>query len=52
VNYGQEAVSNTMAGFNMMYNNELPFLTRLTDKIPFVNTEAPSNLTSKLRVLI
>lgn len=47
VNFGQEAVSNTMAGFNMMYNNELPFLTRLTDKIPFVNTEAPSNLNFK-----
>lgn len=47
VNYGQEAVSNTMAGFNMMYNNELPFLTRLTDKIPFVNTEAASNLNFK-----
>ena len=47
VNYGQEAVSNMMAGFNMMYNNQLPFLTRLTDKIPFVNTEAPSNLNFK-----
>ncbi|MCG2794148.1 MAG: cell surface protein SprA [Weeksellaceae bacterium] len=47
VNYGQEAVNNMMAGFNMMYNNELPFLTRLTDKIPFVNTEAPSNLNFK-----
>ncbi|MFC0345262.1 T9SS outer membrane translocon Sov/SprA [Epilithonimonas hispanica] len=47
VNFGQEAVSNTMAGFNIMYNNELPFLTRLTDKIPFVNTEAPSNLNFK-----
>jgi len=45
VNFGQEAVNNTMAGFNVLYNNELPFLTRLTDKIPFVNTEAPSSLT-------
>ncbi len=44
VNFGQEAVNNTMVGFNMLYNNELPFLTRLTDKIPLVNTEAPSNL--------
>lgn len=44
VNFGKEAVNNTMAGFNILYNNELPFLTRLTDKIPFVNTEAPSNL--------
>ncbi len=47
VNYGQEAVNNTMAGFNLMYNNELPFLTRLTDKIPLVNTEAPSSLSFK-----
>lgn len=48
VNYGQEAVNNTMAGINMMYNNQVPFLTRLTDKIPFVNTEAPSNLNFKM----
>ncbi|SDQ28977.1 cell surface protein SprA [Chryseobacterium soldanellicola] len=48
VNYGQEAVNNTMAGINLMYNNQLPFLTRLTDKIPLVNTEAPSNLNFKM----
>ncbi|WP_175623425.1 T9SS outer membrane translocon Sov/SprA [Chryseobacterium schmidteae] len=48
VNYGQEAVNNTMAGVNMMYNNQLPFLTRLTDKIPGINTEAPSNLNFKM----
>lgn len=48
VNFGQEAVNNTMAGFNLLYNNELPFLTRLTDKIPLVNTEAPSNLNFKM----
>ncbi len=44
VNYGQEAVNNTMAGFNVLYNNQLPFLTRLTNKIPMVKTEAPSRL--------
>ncbi|WP_438265281.1 cell surface protein SprA [Chryseobacterium gilvum] len=48
VNYGQEAVNNTMAGINLMYNNQLPFLTRLTDKIPLINTEAPSNLNFKM----
>lgn len=48
VTYGQEAVNNTMAGINLMYNNQLPFLTRLTDKIPLVNTEAPSNLNFKM----
>lgn len=44
VNFGDEAVNNTMAGFNLLYSNQLPFLTRLTDKIPLVNTEAPSNV--------
>ncbi|MDO4224339.1 MAG: cell surface protein SprA [Bergeyella zoohelcum] len=47
VNYGDEAVNNTMVGLNMMLNKELPILTRLTDKIPFVNTEAASNLSFK-----
>lgn len=48
VNFGQEAVNNTMAGINVLYNNQLPFLTRLTDKIPGINTEAPSNLNFKM----
>ncbi|MEJ8582879.1 cell surface protein SprA [Riemerella anatipestifer] len=47
VQMGQEAVNNTMLGMNVMYNNELPFLTRLTDKIPLINTEAPSHLNFK-----
>ena len=44
VNFGQESVNNLMGGLNVMYNNEAPFLTRLTDKIPLINTEAPSNI--------
>ena len=48
VNFGQEAVNNTMAGFNILYNNQVPFLTRLTDKIPLINTEAPSNINFKM----
>ena len=48
VNFGQEAVNNTITGFNLMYNNELPILTRLTDKLPLVNTETPSNLSFKM----
>lgn len=47
VQYGNEAVNNTMVGFNLMYNNELPFLTRLADKILLINTEAPSNINFK-----
>lgn len=44
VNYGDEAVNNTMFGMNLMYDKEVSFLTRLADKIPLVNTEAPSNI--------
>ncbi len=48
VNFGQEAVNNTMAGINLMYNNQAPYLTRLANKIPMVKTEAPSNLNFKM----
>ncbi|AZI22161.1 cell surface protein SprA [Chryseobacterium taklimakanense] len=47
VNFGDEAVNNTMAGMNLMFNKEVPFLTRLADKIPLVNTEAPSSINFK-----
>ncbi|MGV4529684.1 T9SS outer membrane translocon Sov/SprA [Ornithobacterium rhinotracheale] len=42
--YNAEPVSNSIFGANVMYNNEANILTRLTDKIPFVNTDAPSNI--------
>ncbi|WP_121490214.1 cell surface protein SprA [Chryseobacterium sp. 7] len=48
VNFGQEAVNNTMAGINLMYNNQAPYLTRLVNKLPMVKTEAPSNLNFKM----
>jgi cell surface protein SprA len=48
VQYGAEAVNNSMVGFNIMYNKEVPFLTKLANWIPGVKTEAPSNLSLKL----
>ncbi len=48
VNYGQEAVNNTMMGVNLMYNSPLSLLTRLTNKIPGVKTEAPSSINFKM----
>jgi len=48
VQYGAEAVDNSMVGFNLMYNKDVPFLTRLANWIPGVKTEAPSNLSLKL----
>ena len=40
VQMGQESNNNDGWFFNLMYNNQAPFLTRLTDKIPFVNTRS------------
>ncbi|WP_370529622.1 T9SS outer membrane translocon Sov/SprA [Flavobacterium rivulicola] len=43
-NYGQESVNNTIFGFNANYSTEIPFLTRLANKLPNVDTDVPSNL--------
>ena len=42
--YNAEPVSNSIFGANVMYNGTSDWLTRMTDKIPFVNTEAPSQI--------
>jgi cell surface protein SprA len=45
VNIGDEPIANTIIGVNGNYSNEAPLLTRLVDKIPFIDTKAKSNLT-------
>ncbi|WP_310560761.1 cell surface protein SprA [Flavobacterium sp.] len=42
--FGQEAVNNSMFGFNGNYSTEVPFFTRLVNKLPNMDTDAPSNL--------
>jgi cell surface protein SprA len=42
-NYGQESVNNTIFGFNTTYSTEVPFLTRLVNKLPNIDTDVPSN---------
>ncbi len=42
VNIGDELVNNTMWGVNLSYNKELTWLTNLLNKIPTVNSVAPS----------
>ncbi|HJY11701.1 MAG TPA: cell surface protein SprA, partial [Flavobacterium sp.] len=42
--YGQESVNNTIFGFNGNYATEVPFLTRLANKLPNIDTDVPSNL--------
>lgn len=44
VNIGDDPINNRVYGLDMDYSSEVPFLTRLVDKLPFYSTNAPSNL--------
>ena len=41
--YGQESVNNTIYGLNSNFSTEVPFLTRLVNKLPNIDTDVPSN---------
>lgn len=43
-NFGVEPVNNTIFGVNGNYSTEVPFLTRLANKLPNIDTDVPSNL--------
>src|SRR5690606_9185124 len=43
-NYGVEPVNNTIFGLNSNFSTEVPFLTRLVNKLPNIDTDVPSNL--------
>jgi cell surface protein SprA len=42
--YGVEPINNTMLGFNANFATEVPFLTRLVNKLPNIDTDVASNL--------
>ncbi len=42
---GQESISNSIWGFDFNYSSESRMLTRLVDKIPFIQTKVPSSVT-------
>ena len=45
VNIGDDPINNTIYGLDFNYSNEAPWITKLVDKIPLINTSAPSNIT-------
>ncbi|MFP4447435.1 MAG: cell surface protein SprA [Bacteroidales bacterium] len=45
VNIREEPISNTIWGLNTSYRTETPFLTKLIDKLPFLDTKEESNIT-------
>lgn len=46
VNIGDEPISNTIWGLDANYRTEAPFLTRMVDKIPFIETKEMSTITA------
>ncbi len=47
VNIGDEPVSNTIWGTDFNYKTDVPFLTRLIDKIPLINTKEMSSIVTR-----
>ncbi len=45
VNIGNEPISNTIWGFNGSYRTEAPFITKMVDNIPFIDTKEKSRVT-------
>ncbi|MCQ2296205.1 MAG: cell surface protein SprA [Bacteroidales bacterium] len=43
-NFGEEPTSNSIWGLDLNYHHEAPFITKLIDKLPGIDTKAPSNL--------
>ena len=44
INFGSEPIDNTMFGLNVDFSTEVPYFTKLANKLPFVDTDVPSNL--------
>lgn len=45
VNLGEEPISNVMIGLDGSYKSESRFLTKMVDRIPFINTKEKSQVT-------
>lgn len=46
-NFGIEPVNNTIFGLNGNFSTEVPFLTRLANKLPNIDTDVPSNVSMR-----
>ena len=44
-NFGEEPTSNTIWGLDLNYRHEAPFITKMIDWLPGIETKAPSTLT-------
>ncbi|MEM7102471.1 MAG: cell surface protein SprA [Bacteroidota bacterium] len=44
VNIGDDPISNSVYGLDVQYSTEAPWLTKAIDKLPLIQTKAPSNI--------
>ncbi len=44
-NFGDEPTSNSIWGLDFNYRHDVPFITKIIDKLPGIQTKAPSTLT-------
>ncbi len=51
-NFGIEPVNNTIFGLNGNFSTEVPFLTRLANKLPNIDTDVPSNFSIRGEVAV
>ena len=49
-NYGTEPVNNTMIGLNTNFSTEVPFLTKLVNYIPTIQTSEKSKISVRAEV--
>ena len=45
VNFGDDPINNKVYGFDLNFTEDAPWLTKLVDKIPFIQTKEPSKIT-------
>lgn len=50
VNFGDDPINNKMYGLDVSISKEAPWLTKLVDKIPLIDTKAPSSITAQAEV--
>ena len=50
VNIGDDPINNRIYGLDLNFSRESPWLTKVVDKIPLINTTAPSNVTFEAEV--
>ena len=46
-NFGTEPINNTIFGFDANFSKEIPFLTRIVNKLPNIETEVPSDISMR-----